>query len=244
MRHNLLLLGLIGAVALAVSPAQVFAGDCVAPISWGMTQAYETNYNNNESAANSILTLVGTVNCFSGVFDDIDPNAGTEYSVYVFGCVSQGTAVSPPLPNGTTAYQTLYDNGGVQIWEDPNSDAVFTPNPPNADVPSTFANGTLFLEGDVHHLNVTFFLDTITGDYVQGNFDSGDEETAIWIGGSHFERVSVEGRGCPLRLTGGWNVSPGALVPGFTADVEGKIDTDCPTQAQDTSWGRLKSLYH
>ena len=58
MRQRLLLLSLIGAVALAVLPAQVFAGDCVAPISWGTTYAYESSYANYVSNAGSQLTLV------------------------------------------------------------------------------------------------------------------------------------------------------------------------------------------
>lgn len=244
MRQRFLLLSLIGAVALAVTPVQVLAGDCVAPISWGTTFAYETDYANDVSNANSLLTLVGTVNCFNGSFSDIDPNAGTEYSVYVFDLISQGTVVTPIPPVGQTAYETDYDGGTVQIWEDPTPDATFTVNPPNVDVPSTFSNGSLFLEGVLEGLKVTFFLDTNTGDWVSGNFDSGTPPGAVWTGGSAFDRVNIGGDGCPLRLTGGWNVTPSALPAGYTADVEGKIDVDCPTQLQGGSWGQLKDLYH
>jgi hypothetical protein len=238
-----LLLSLIGAVALAVSPAQVFAGDCVAPISWGTTYAYESDYANYESNPGSELKLVGTVNCFNGMFDDIDPNAGTEYSVYVFGLISQGTVVTvaPPMI-GLTSYETRYEEGTVQIWEDPTPDAVFTPNPENADVPSTFNNGTLFLEGNLEGLDVTFFLVTATNEWNSGNFDSDWPAGAVWTGGSGFERVNLGG-GCPLRLTGGWNTRPTAHPAGYTADVEGKIDIDCPTQGDDSSWGQLKGLY-
>ena len=243
MRQRLLLLSLIGAVALAVLPAQVFAGDCVAPISWGTTYAYESNYANYVSNAGSQLTLVGTVNCFNSMFDDIDPNAGVEYSVYVFGLSSQGTVVTPIPPVNQTAYQTAYDGGTVQIWEDPTPDAVFTDNPPNAEVPSTFSDGSLFLEGNLEGLNVTFFLWTADNSFASGNFDSGWPAGAVWTGGSHFDRVNLGGEGCPLRLTGGWNVTPSALPTGYTADVEGKIDIDCPTQAEAGSWGELKGLY-
>jgi hypothetical protein len=217
----------------------------VAPISWGETYAYESIYDfaDNSSEVGSNLTIVGLVNCFSGMFNDIDPNAGVEYSVYVFGLVSQGTQKWPL--GAQDAYWTHYNNGTVQIWEDAGSDAVFSPNPPVAGlVPDTFANGILFLTGNVEGMDVTFYLNAGTGAYEGGNFDSGESLAAIWTGGSAFERVSSGGEGCPLRLTGGWNVTPTAYPAGYTAEVEGKIDIDCPTQTQDGSWGRLKSLYH
>jgi len=242
MRQKLLLMGLVGALALAVSPVQAFAQTCQGPISWGTTYAYESNYANNISANGSVLTIVGTVNCFSGVFADLNPPAN-EYSVYITG-VSNGTVVTPINVVSRDAYETNYSNVSIEIWDDNSNNAVFTDNPPNADVPSKFRDGTLFLSGVADNLNVLFFLAQGSGNYLGGNFDSGGNLGDVWTGGSAYGRVNVGGKGCPLRLTGGWNVTPSALPPGYTADVEGKIDTDCATPAEPTTWGRLKSLYN
>ena len=95
MRSIRLLFALAGAVALAGAPMQVQAQSCVAPISWGTTYAYETSYAANLSAAGSKLTLVGSVNCFSGIFSGNMPiPAGKEYTVYIWDLTSLGTTVT------------------------------------------------------------------------------------------------------------------------------------------------------
>jgi len=67
---------------------------------------------------------------------------------------------------------------------------------------------------------------------------------AQFTGGTLFDRVSNFGVGCPLRDTGGWNVSPNAHPAGYTAEVAGKTDIDCqPTATETGTWGKLKSTY-
>ncbi len=242
MRPIRLLFALAGAVALAGAPMQVQAQSCVAPISWGTTYAYETDYAANVSNPGSVLTLVGSVNCFSGIFSGYMPiPAGKEYTVYVYDLTSLGTTVTNvPGPN-YKVHQTTYINGKVQIWEEMPSDGAFGTNPPNATAPSTFSDGTLFLDGTIDSVFVLFTLSS-GGSFLGGNFDG--HETGTFTGGSFVEDVGIEI--CQMNLTGGWNVTPGSKPAGYTANVAGKIDqADCVTQTRASStWGRIKSLYH
>jgi len=227
-----------------VSPTQVLAADCIGAISWGETFAYEDNYDKttNESANGSNLTVVGVVDCFSGPFFDVDP-AADEYTVKISGAVSQGTTVQSMQlgPDLFEIKSTVYLGGSFEVWKG-GAAANFADNPPNAAVPSTFMDGTLFLVGNIEliQVDVTF----VNGAYAGGSINTFSDPAEVFTGGSAFERVNVGGEGCPLLITGGWNVTPSALRPGYCAEVEAKTDVDCPTQTETTTWGLVKSLYH
>lgn len=244
MRPIRLLFALAGAVALAGTPMQARA-QCTFPIEWGDAWAYESSYAGYVSSPGSELTIVGKVNCFSGLFSTLHPIPdGKEYTVYVSGLTSLGTTVTlvdppgPPPPIGNS-YTTKYTGGTVRIYEHDPGNAVFGTNPPNLTVPSTFTDGTLFFQGTLEELNVLFTI-SVAGAFLGGNMDGNESGTAM--GGSYVDLLGVQ---CfQFNLTGGWNVTPGALPAGYTADVAGKIDIMCATQTDETSsWGRIKSLY-
>ncbi|HLE56840.1 MAG TPA: hypothetical protein VJB15_07135 [Rhodothermia bacterium] len=237
MRPIQLLFALAGAAVLMGAPMQALANHCVAPIEWGEGFAYETDYAGKISNPGSVLTIVSTVNCFSGIFGVIgDPDGSKEYSVIVTGGTSLGTTVTNvPGPN-YKIHQTTYLGATFQIYEDPSNNANF------ATAPGSFTDGTLFLDGTIDSIFVTFTL-TSTGAFFGGNFDAHD--TGVLTGGSFFDSFGSPGSICQMNITGGWNPNALDIPPGWSADVAGKVDlADCVTQNESSTWGRLKALYH
>ena len=221
------------AVALA-TPLAAHAA-CVAPISWGVTYATETSYSAPNSNSGSVLTIRGKIDCFTDPFSDLNPLT-KEYTVVISGLISGGTTPTP-LGGGFVNYQTHYSGGSFAYYED----TVTPADPAN---PGTYTDGTTILSGVLNGMTVNFTLGP-TGNYVSGNFDTGPMGSgAQFTGGTLFDRVSNFGQGCPLRDTGGWNVTPAAHPPGYTAEVAGKTDIDChPTPTQTGTWGSLKGTY-
>ena len=132
---------------------QANANHCVAPIEWGKGFAYETNYVGKVSNPGSVLTIVSTVNCFSGIFEVIgDPDGSKEYTVIVTGGTSLGTTITNvPGPN-YKIHTTTYVGATFQIYEDPGNNADFST------APGSFTDGTLFLDGTIDSIFVTFTL--------------------------------------------------------------------------------------
>lgn len=237
MRRFRLLFALVGAAVLMGAPMQAQANHCVAPIEWGEGFAYETNYVGKISNPGSILTIVSTVNCFSGIFGVVgDPDGSAEYTVIVTGGTSLGTATTfIPGPN-YTVYQTTYVGATFQVYEDASNNADF------ATAPGSFTDGTLFLDGTIDSIFVTFTLNALGG-FQGGNFDA--HETGTLSGGSFFDTYGSPGSVCQMNITGGWNPNALDIPAGWSADVAGKVDlADCVTQTQQSTWGRLKALYH
>lgn len=229
------LLGIAGLAVALVAPLSAHAA-CVAPISWGVTYATETIYASNISGPGSQLTIRGLIDCFNAPFADLDPTT-KQYTVVIQGLVSGGTVVTP-LGGGFTEYKTVYSGPGTFAYYEDTTTPADPANPP------TYSDGTVILSGVVPHLTVDFTLGP-TGSYVSGNFDTGPMGSgAQFTGGTLFDRVSNFGVGCPLRDTGGWNVSPNAHPAGYTAEVAGKTDIDCtPTAGKTQTWGLTKAIY-
>jgi hypothetical protein len=242
MQRGLRLATVAGLVvsALAAAPA-ANAGPI---IDWGPNgNAYETNYNNATyiSNAGSVMSFVGIVNSFAGQLNGLNPiPAGKEYTVYGFGFVSGGTAITPG--GFANTYVTSYSGGTVEVWEDNSPDAAFGTNPPNATVPSTFNDGSLFLRITVPNVVVTFSKQNSNQFVFAGNLDSGTPN-CIATAGSAVPLLSQGGQPCPMRLTGGWLARPGNFPVGYSAHYDGKIDIDCPTPAVSSTWGRIKNTY-
>ena len=243
MTRRLLRLALTAAFVVAV-PVSAFAQTGTV-IDWGPdSYAWETNYNTvtHLSGPGSVLSAVGVVNGFLGPLSSIDPNtAGTEYTYYLTGLTTAGTTVTagPTL----SVYKTVYTGGTIQIWQGSPRNAAFGTNPPNATVPSTFVDGSLFLAGTVPTFTTTVTRVNATGAYVNGNGDGGDPPNGLWTGGSALALVSAGGNPCPFRLTGGWDMRPVDVLQGYVSQFDGKIDLNCPTPALPSTWGKIKSSY-
>jgi hypothetical protein len=207
-------------------------------IDWDPAYFYSTTPGVTPTSApvGSNLFIVGTVSVFGPPLQFLNANDPTkDYTFYIYGMTSSGTTATPVPPLGT-AYVTNYGAGTIELYEGTPRDAAFDPNPPNANVPSTFTNGTLLLKG------------TMTNFYTQtnnfSNFSTGNAEGSItWTGGTLLPIVSPGGQPCPSLITGGLSWHPGVLIPGYLFRHDGKIDLECPTPARTGTWGKIKALY-
>ncbi len=220
---------LIGSVAAG----QAGAG---AAIDWDPVYTWEPGATATNSPLGGVFSGVGVVSKFDVPFADLDASDPTkEYTIYLYGLVSQGTTSVTSGPY--TFYTTNYTGGTIELYEDLSPDASFDPNPPNAGVPGDFADGTLLLSGQF-----TSFT-TQTNNFTQ--FNTGNLEGNInWTGGSLYTRAfNANGRPCPGLITGGITWYPPVMIPGYIFRNDGKIDLNCPTASQPSTWGKVKSQY-
>lgn len=243
-------LALMAALFVVLAPAAAFAQTGTIA-DWGPNSyAWETNYNNATYISNpgSLLNAVGIVDDFAGPLASLEPiPAGREYTYLLWKLVSAGTQITPG--GFANTYRTVYNttsssSNNLQIWTSPTN-ALFAPNPVNPAVPSTFIDGSLVLSGMFQQLTVTFIRRNSDQLVLSGNADSGTPSVAngVFDGGSALPLVSVGTRPCPFRVTGGWLARAGSFPAGFSAHFDGKIDIDCPTPAETSTWGRIKGEY-
>ncbi len=204
-------------------------------IDWDPAYFYEPGATFNNSIVNSEMKIVGIISAFGPPLQFLDANDLTkDYTFYVYGLISNGTAtIGPPA---TEFYITTYSAGTIEVYEGTPRDAVFDPNPPNPNVPSTFVNGTLLLSGTVND----FFTQTNNfSQYMVGNA----EANITWTGGSLIGHVGGEANPCPALFTGGITWLPSVSIPGYVFRHDGKTDHECPTPTRSSTWGRMKALY-
>ena len=129
-----------------------------------------------------------------------------------------------------------YAPGGLfQVWED--SKAVGTPydfgiNPPNATAPSTFTDGTKFVEGSIDQFQVVINLATGSGSF-DANF--------TMTGGSQLVNV-------PANQRTGWTFAGTTAnelnrPSGYDHQVDGQVFLNEPVPARASSWGSVKARY-
>jgi hypothetical protein len=245
MTRRLLRLALMAALFVVAVPVSALAQTGTV-IDWGPdSYAWETGYNTATylSAPGSQLSAVGVINGFLGPMSVYNPtNGATEYTYYVTGLT---TAAGTTVTNGATlsVYQTVYTGGTIVVYQDSPRDAAFGINPPNGTVPSTFTDGTLLLSGTIPTFTVTVTRVKATGAFVNGSVDSGDPANGVWTGGAALPLLSAGGNPCPFRITGGWSMRPVDVLAGYVSQYDGKIDINCPTPAQSSTWGKIKSTY-
>ncbi len=219
--------------ALAVVPVAQAAGPV---IDWDPAYGWQAGATPTNLPAGGEFKMVGVISGFDAPLGDLNALDPTrEYTFYVYGLISGGTV--PTGPPATTFYETNYSGGVIAVYEDLSPESSFDPNPPNAGVPGDFIDGTLILSG------------TFSRFVVQSNnftaFKVGNIEGDItWSGGTMLDRFRrIGGAICPGLFTGGstWNTS---VVPaGYLFRHDGKIDLQCPTAIEGSTWGRIKSLY-
>jgi hypothetical protein len=225
-------------VAIAVA---LLAGALASPllagpvIDWDPAFFYEPGATFNNSIPGNQMQIVGIISSFGPPLSFLNASDPTkDYTFFLSGMISNGTSTFG-LP-GSQFYLTTYTGGTIQIFEGTPRDAVFDPNPPNANVPSTFTNGTVLLSG------------TVSGFYTQTNdfttFKTGNAEANItWTGGTLISYLSNSEGPCPALFTGGLTWYPPVSIPGYLFRHTGKVDNNCPSPTKTSTWGRVKSLY-
>lgn len=224
-----LLIASVAAPARAIGPV----------MDWDPAYFWQAGGTPTNLPAGGILKCVGTISAFGPPLDFLNATMPSiEYTFYIDGLTSLGTTtIGPPA---TEIYTTFYTGGTIAIYADPTPNALFTPFPPNADVPSTFQDDPPpILTGQFTSLLVT------TNNFTA--FQTGSIEGDIaWTGGTLLPFFAgPNAQTCPGLFTGGatWNTSSGIGIPGYLFRHDGKIDLQCPVPTQKSTWGRLKSLY-
>jgi hypothetical protein len=183
------------------------------------------------------MRCVGQISLFGPPLDFLNASLPTtEYTFFISDMTSTGTTT---VANGSLeVYTTNYTGGTFTLYGDVSKNSVFAPNPENAQVPSTFVDGGApLLIGTFNGLKV------VTNNFTA--FQVGSIEGDItWTGGPLIEFLGG-GNPCPGLFTGGatWNTAPNIGIPGYLFRHDGKLDLQCPTPAQKSTWGKLKTMY-
>jgi hypothetical protein len=128
-----------------------------------------------------------------------------------------------------------YAPGLFQVYEDSKTSgtaADFGVNPPNATAPSTFTDGSLFVQGQL--TNFQLVLNTTSG---SGSFNADFTVN----GGSQLGNV-------PVNQRTGWTFA-GVTAneinrpSGYGHQVVGQVFLNAPVPAQARSWGAVKAQY-
>lgn len=218
---------LLVVTGLLVATAVFAAGP---PIDWDPAYGYMAGATPTNLPAGGEFRMVGIVSAFDVPFQGLNAQDPTrEYTFVLKGLVSQGTvAIGPPA---TTFYETHFNGGTFELYEDLTPESAFTPFPP---VEANFTDGTLLLTG------------SFTSFVVQSNnftaLQTGNIEGALnWTGGPLLPLASANN--CTGLFTGGMTWRSTVVPAGYLYRHDGKMDLQCPTSATSGTWGRLKSLY-
>jgi hypothetical protein len=220
------LLGLVLAVPAVAGPV----------IDWDPIYTWELGATPTNSPAGGILFGVGTVSSFGPPLDFLNANIpAREYSIYIANLTSLGT--QPPIgPPAMQFYVTNYAGGFIEIYEDLTPDADPGINPPNATSPGSYIDGAPILTGVFN----SFYTQT---NNFTANRTGNMEGTITWVGGTYFDQVSQNGQPCPSLFTGGMTWRTDVVPQGYIFRHDGKIDLNCPTATEASTWGRVKSQY-
>ncbi len=221
--------------AVLVGAALIAPASAGPPMDWDPMFTWEAGATPTNSPAGGDFFGVGIVSAFGPPFDFLNANdPAKEYTFYLYGLESAGTVVfGPPAQQ---FYVTDYTGGTFDLYEGTPRNSVFTANPPNVDVPSTFIDGTLLLRG-----SFTSFQ-TQTNNFTA--FQVGNLEGEInFTAGSLYDLTFRGGQPCPGLLTGGATWRSSVLIPGYIFRHDGKLDLNCPVPAEPSSWGKIKAQY-
>lgn len=169
---------------------------------------------------------------FAGLATAADPIydvdlVANELTFYMYGLESIGQV---DLGDGTLLIEYL--GGWLDIYRDPQKNAEWGINPPNATLPSTFTDGSLFFRGPFIDLTVVLYTDG-TGEYV-GN-----------LNGLEGEILEMACTGCVFTFGGTFRRDAGAQIPeGFDLQVVGTLEVDEAVSTQNSSWSSVKALFN
>jgi hypothetical protein len=182
-------------------------------------------------AVGDSYVFVGHVTAFrDALIPFVDP-ATFEYTVVV----SMGTVTSrsayPPFEQAVFGGEVT-----VRIYEDAiagGTPAIAAANPPNAEVPGHFADGTLILGGTLQGTSVIWNTATQTGHW--GEFDLELTEGSL--------AAIVPPPSSGKVYTVGGNLSAPSGVAGYHAMLTGEISNIWVLPVKPSTWGALKQLF-
>ncbi len=159
----------------------------------------------------------------------VPDTVNNQYTYHMSGLTSVSRAVV-----GDFVIVTYSGPGVIRVYEDSKAlgtDADYGINPPNATAPSSFSDGTLFLEGELTSFQM--ILNTVTD---TGSFEAVFEA----VGGSQLGNI-------PLNQREGWTFAGNTgnelnRPEGYRHQVDGQIFLDAPLPVERTTWSRIKKL--
>jgi hypothetical protein len=164
--------------------------------------------------------------------------SANEYTFAILNAVQNGPALVVgagfDYRGAFTIYQVNYADGSrFQVWEDPSFNHNWGINPPNATSPSTFIDGTLYLDATSSHLVVYINL------YGNGDEIGSFETDLVFTGGSHVGQLGGPGQ-TGYSFAGLTKKQQAAIPQGYKERVDGQ---ELVTPVEPTTWGGIKSLY-
>jgi hypothetical protein len=164
------------------------------------------------------------------MFAPLAPDTATNQYTYVI------TGLAPTGSSTAGDYVIInYGPGTISVYEDSKTsgtNADYGMNPPNAISPSSFSDGTLFIQGSLTGFQLV--LNTLNG--------SGSYEAAFTVtGGSQYGNV-------PANQRTGWTFAGTSanafnIPAGYTHQIAGQVLLNEPVPSHVVSWGALKARY-
>jgi hypothetical protein len=169
------------------------------------------------------LWIVGRVAEFNAPFTGLVPMDGSHEATFAFDgfvCTEDGMWDSD---YGTGGWFATFPGGTLKIYLDDTPDADFSD-------PSTFRDGELLLEAQAFWL----ILGTEPPHYAWFTF----------TGGSLFSVVSKNGAGYRAENPGTFGSAPAPMQDlGYLAESISTVHVHVPVPTEETTWGRIKTLY-
>ena len=166
----------------------------------------------------------------TGLYAPLVFDATNNYYTYIV----HGMSVTSVVPFGQHV-AINYTGGTLEIYEDSKSggtDGVWAPDPPNAQSPGTFTDGSLYLHATLTNFQFVIDTNTLSGSY---------EGDITFDGGAHLGDL-------PANDRSGWTfagvTSRAANIPhNWYHQVAAESFVQSITVTRRSSWGGIKNLY-
>jgi hypothetical protein len=171
---------------------------------------------------------VGFITSVGPLLDPYFDFGANEYTFYLFNLT-----VSSHVSAFGFVEAHFQNDGRGRYYSDPDFDAVYGTNPPNATSPSSFIDGTMELGGDLDNFVVVYDFNANQGNF-GGNMTLDEGPQLIYI---------------PPAQRAGWILGglagrPNATVPaGYDNQISGECRIPDITPSTHKSWGSVKALY-
>ena len=155
--------------------------------------------------------------------------AANEYTYVISGLVAINRQTVGPF------IIVDYSPGTLAVYEDDRTLGTafdYGVNPPNPTAPSTFNDGTPYLNGPVTNFRFVFNTNDNSGSF-EGEFEA--------TGGSQLSNIQPGDRE-------GWTFAGATsnaldIPEGYAHQIDGQVILEQAVPTRDASWGRLKSIY-